>query len=134
MALYKGREGVVTFTPAAGTETAVGQITSYEVSEDIDTTDGTVMGSAFRVNVAMFNNWSGNVAAWWDKADTGQLAVKSGAEGVIAIYPEGRGAGKTKISGECTINGRTRGADKDALVALSFTFQSRGALVEGADV
>lgn len=133
MALYKGKDGVVTFTPGEGSETAVGQLTSYEISEDIDTVDGTVMGSGFRVNVPMFNNWSGNVAAFWDKADAGQLAVPGGAEGVLAIYPEGRGATKAKISGPVTINGRTRGADKDALVALSFTFQSRGALVEGTD-
>lgn len=133
MALYKGKAGVVTFTPDAGTEAAVGQITSYEISEDIDTVDGTVMGSGFRVNVALFNNWSGNVAAFWDPDDTGQLAVTGGAEGVLAIYPEGRGASKAKISGPVTINGRTRGADKDGLVNLSFTFQSRGALAEGTD-
>lgn len=131
MALHKGKNGVVTLGAAPGT--AVGQVQSYEVSEDIDTVDGTSMGDSHRINVALFNNWSGNLAALWDPDDAGQLLGVGGAETTIAIYPEGRGAGKAKISGPVTVNGRTRGADKDGLVQISFTFQGRGALAEGTD-
>ena len=134
MALWKGKDGVVTFTPDEGVETAVGQIQSWEVSEDIDTTDGTSMGDTYRINVPMFNNFSGNVSALWDPGDGGQSALTGGATGDIAIYPQGRGAGMAKISGPVTINNRSRTADKDGLVGVSIQFQSRGAITEGTDV
>lgn len=133
MALYKGKEGVVTFTPDAGSETTIGQVTNYEIGEEIETVDGTVMGSPARINEPLFTAWSGTVSGLWDKADAGQLASIGGATGALHVYPEGRGAGNVKIGGNVTINGRTRNAEVGALIGYSLTFQSRGALVEGED-
>lgn len=134
MAIYKGKDGAVTFTPAAGTETAVGELTAWEIAEDMDEVDGTTLGMNSRRSVTLFNAWSGNVSGFWDWDDTGQTAAAAGLIGTIAIYPEGRGAGNKKLSGPVVINGRTRGADKDGIVALSLTFKSRGDLTEGVDV
>ncbi|MFN3616027.1 MAG: hypothetical protein ACK4WC_15920 [Rubrimonas sp.] len=134
--LYKGKDGAVTFTPATdgAAETLVGQITSWEISEEAETTDGTSMGDGARINEPLFNAWSGSVGGWWDKANAGQLAAIQGAVGLLAIYPEGRGAGKAKLSGQAVINSRSRNADVGSLVSFQLQFQSRGALAEGADV
>ncbi len=127
MATHTGKEGVVKIDA-----NTVAEVRSFDVTEDIDTVDDTVMGDTAKTHIALYTGWSGSCSVLWDDTDTtGQGAMTVGASVTIAFQPEGDTTGDAKISGTATVTSRKIGATHDGVTEMSLDLLGNGALVTG---
>lgn len=124
MANHVGNEGTV----KVGSN-AIGEIKSFEITEEIGTVDDTVMGDTWETHKTIQKNWSGSVSVLWDEADTqGQAACTVGASITLNCYPEGDGAGDSYLTGTASIISRQIQSSHNGLVEMTIQFKGNGAL------
>ena len=127
MANHKGSEGVVHI----GT-TPMAELRGWELSEEGNTIDDSVLADTWDTHQNGSNRWSGQATAFWDETDTnGQEAVNVGTKVGLKMYPEGTGAAGTFFSGTASPTQITRRAARNGMVEVDFNFTGDGALVQG---
>jgi hypothetical protein len=128
MAFFHGKNGAVEW----GTDT-VTQVTDFEISQEVDTTDTTVMGSNFQTHLVNIPSWNGSVTMAWDDGDSAQTAMTIGQQATIYLMPEGAGTGKYQLSGSATITSLSLPVSVGDKVTLTASFQGTGDLTIGTD-
>lgn len=125
MANHHGSEGVVKV--GANTVAEVNGFNfnfSAEYGEDTNLAD-----TAKTYNTTAITAWSGSVSAFWDETDTnGQLALTTGSDIALKLYPEGASTGDTYYYGNVLITEITRTVAKGGITEISFNFLGNGAL------
>ena len=124
MANHVGNEGTVKFAT-----NTVGEIRGFEITEQVDTVDDTVMGDTWKTNKTTHKSWSASMRVLWDETDTlGQAACAVGAEGAFAFYPEGASSGDTYLSGNGIVTSRAITTSHDGIVEMAIQVLGSGAL------
>lgn len=132
MAVYKGREGSVQLGAAASTATAIGEVRSFELTITANTTDASVMGSAWTREEATQNKWSATVEMFWDSGDAQQNALVAGSRVNVHFFPQGKTAGTDVVySGSATVTEVGRKQSHDGLVERTVSLAGYGAITEG---
>lgn len=107
----------------------VANILTWELSENTNVADSTVLGDAAATHNIGTQNWSVTVSGYADKTDTtGQGALVNGASVEVHLRDEGAGAGNIDRNGTATVTGLTTGISNDATVPVSFTLTGNGVL------
>lgn len=124
MANHVGNEGKLKFA-----SNAIGEIRGFEITEEINTVDDTVMGDEWETHKTRHKKFRGSANVLWDETDTqGQAACTVGASGTLGVYPEGDGSGDTFLSGTVTVTSRTITSTHDGLVEMAIEFLGNGPL------
>ena len=124
MTTYFGDDGNVQIGASA-----IGEVRSWSLEESADAVEDTAMdGTGQRTYKAGKTSWSGSITAWWDEDDVGQLAMTSGAEGTVDLFPRGNVSGAEHMTGTIVVTGITSSGEHDGIIERSFTFQGSGAL------
>ncbi len=131
MATHTGSEGTVKLG-TVGSDTAIGEIRSYTITENADTIEDTTMGDTSRTYKVGLKNFSGSVECYFDETDASQDSMVAGAELTLTVYPEGSDSTDDYLSGSVIITSADVTASADGMVEASFSFQGTGALTRGA--
>jgi hypothetical protein len=124
MSNHVGNEGTVKFAA-----NSLAEIRGFEVTEEINTVDDTVMGDSWETHKTTQKRWSGSVNVLWDETDTlGQAACTVGASGTFAMYPEGADSGDTYLTGTGTVESRTITSTHNGIVEMALKVKGNGAL------
>ncbi len=131
MATHTGSEGTVKLG-TVGSDTAIGEIRSYTISETADTIEDSVMGDTSRTYAVGLKTFSGTVDCYFDPDDAKQDELLAAAELTLTVYPEGSTSGDQYMSGSVIVTSADVSASFDGMVEASFSFQGTGALTRGA--
>ena len=130
MATHTGSEGTVKLG-TVGSDTAIGEIRSYSISETGDTIEDTVMGDSSRTYAVGLKTFSGTVDCYFDPDDAKQDEMVAGASLTLTVYPEGSSSADQYLSGSVIVTSADVSASFDGMVEASFGFQGTGALTRG---
>ena len=130
MSNHKGSEGTVHI----GTDDLGGELKSWSYSESSNTIDDSTLVDDWSTKKGGQKSWTGSTEAFWDEADTAQIAVTIGAEVLLKFYPEGATSGDTYKSGQAIVTSIESSAAIDGMVEYSFSFEGNGALTEATVV
>jgi hypothetical protein len=125
MANHHGSEGLV----KVGANT-VAEVRSFNFSVSAEYAETTTLADLDKkYNVIAIKSWSGTVTAFWDETDTnGQLALVTGANVALKLYPEGATSGDTFYEGNALITEISRSVQTGAITEITFNFIGNGAL------
>lgn len=124
MTTYFGDDGVVQIGASA-----IGEVRNWSIEEVGAAVEDTSMdGTGKQTFKAGKTNWTGQITAWWDEDDVGQLAMTVGAEGTVDLYPRGNVSGAEHMAGSIVVTGVTHSGEHDGIIERSFTFQGSGTL------
>ena len=87
MATHTGSEGTVKLG-TVGSDTAIGEIRSYSISETGDTIEDTAMGDSSRTYAVGLKTFSGTVDCYFDPDDAKQDEMVAGASLTLTVYPD----------------------------------------------
>ena len=131
---YTGENGAVKFVGADSTVAAVASVRTFNVDQELDTIESTVMGSGARSYIPGLRQFSGSMDLYFRDDDAGQRNLLSfvnggGSEGVakIELYPSGEITGQ-KLSGNVIITNFSITANFDGMVEATADFQGSGSL------
>lgn len=130
MATHTGSEGTVKLG-TVGSDTAIGEIRSYTITETGDTIEDTAMGDTSRSYKVGLKTFSGTVECFFDPDDAKQDEMVAGAELTLTVYPEGSASADQYMSGSVIITSADVTASADGMVEASFGFQGTGAITRG---
>ena len=127
MATHHGDEGAV-YTGAY----AVAEVTDFDYTEVIGKAKDTAKGDTAESYKTGRKDGSGTVNCWWDPSDTtGQNTLRAGETVTLNLYPEGRTATYTELTGSVIIDSVTITSPKDESICEA-KFSFTGVLTEGA--
>jgi hypothetical protein len=131
LAKVNAKNGVVEIM-VGGTATPLGEVKSWSIDTQMGTIDVSTISSTFKEFLVGQASWSGSLEVFYDPDDAAQQQLAddaiAGEEIEIHIYPNGKGDGKPKLSGNMLITSWSpAGAVEDA-VGLSLSFQGSAAL------
>ena len=131
---YTGENGAVKFVGADSTVAAVASVRTFNVDQELDTIESTVMGSGARSYIPGLRQFSGSMDLYFRDDDAGQRNLLSfvnggGSEGLakIELYPSGEITGQ-KLSGNVIITNFSITANFDGMVEATADFQGSGSL------
>jgi hypothetical protein len=134
---YTGENGVVKFVGGDSTVATVASVRSFNIDQEVQTIESTVMGSGARSYIPGLRQFSGSMDLYLRDDDAGQRNLMSfanggGSEGVakLELYPSGSGATDTgqKLSGNVIITNFSITSNFDGMVEATADFQGSGAL------
>ena len=124
---YSGNDGKVKVG-----STAVGEVMSFTVNQNMEPIDDTSMGDSWRSHLTGLKTWDGSVEVRWDPDDGGQSALTVGASVTLNLLPEGDAAGDVELSGTASITSISQTQSYDnTTVTRTYTFQGSGQLTSG---
>lgn len=124
MANHLGNEGQI----KVGSNT-VAELRSFEISEDVDLVEDTVIGDTSKTFQAIQKGWEASLEVFWDETDTqGQQALTIGASVTLNCYPEGSSSGDTYKTGTAIVKNISIKGTHNGLVEASIKLQGTGAL------
>lgn len=133
-ATYTGENGVVKFVGGDSTVSAVASVRTFNIDQEVQTIESTVMGSGARSYIPGLRQFSGSMDLYLRDDDAGQRNLLSyanggGSEGVakIELYPSGESTGQ-KLSGNVIITNFSITANFDGMVEATADFQGSGSL------
>jgi hypothetical protein len=128
MANHHGTEGLVKVDAAT-----VAEVLSFTFTQTAEYAEATTLADTDKkYNVVAIKGWAGTLTAFWDETDTsGQVALVTGANIALKLYPEGASSGDTFYSGNALITEVVRTINRGAITEISFNFQGNGALTAG---
>lgn len=126
MAKFHGKDGLV-----HADDVNIANITQWDLSEDTEVADGTVMGDDWKTHLAGHKSWNGSATVRLDKSDAGQTSLANGASVVLKLYSEGNASGQKYYTGPATVTSVSRPQSMSDVAEASFTFTGNGALTEG---
>ena len=131
---YTGENGVVKFVGADSTVAAVASVRTFNIDQELQTIESTVMGSGARSYIPGLRQFSGSMDLYLRDDDAGQRNLLSfanggGSEGVgkIELFPSGEVTGQ-KLTGNVIITNFSITANFDGMVEATADFQGSGAL------
>jgi len=131
---YTGENGVVKFVGADSTVAAVASVRTFNVDQELDTIESTVMGAGARSYIPGLKQFSGSMDLYLRDDDAGQRNLLSfanggGSEGVgkIELFPSGETTGQ-KLSGNVIITNFSITSNFDGMVEATADFQGSGNL------
>lgn len=125
MACYNGKNGALSVDG-----TNVAQLTSWSISESVDTTECTYMGANWKEFHAGIPSWEGSAEAIFaDDATTGYVnGVAIGTTVALIAYPaEGVGV---SFTGNAVVTSVETSSSMDDVVRVSLALQGTGELVK----
>lgn len=125
MAYKTGKHGAVKVG-----EAAVAHVQSWSLDVQAETATGWGMGDEWTESETTVKSWSGNVEAYFDPEDAGQLALGVGSVVTLDLYPHDSDVNATYFSGSAIITGKPITAPKGDFVSVTFNFNGKGALTE----
>ena len=131
MTTYKGNSGVVKV--GAG-PTAVAEVVSFNVTEQVGTVEDTALGDTARTHVSDdLVDWSGSITCHHFPTDSnGQAALTVGTSIAVELYPIGTTTGREKLSGTAIVTNRQVGdVANAAIVPITIQLKGTGALTHG---
>jgi len=131
---YTGENGAVKFVGADSTVAAVASVRTFNIDQEVQTIESTVMGSGARSYIPGLRQFSGSMDLYFRDDDAGQRNLLSfanggGSEGLakIELYPSGEITGQ-KLSGNVIITNFSITANFDGMVEATADFQGSGSL------
>lgn len=131
---YTGENGVVKFVGADSTVAAVASVRTFNVDQELQTIESTVMGAGARSYIPGLKQFSGSMDLYLRDDDAGQRNLLSfanggGSEGVgkIELFPSGETTGQ-KLSGNVIITNFSITSNFDGMVEATADFQGSGNL------
>ena len=128
MARTNGTSGVIKAAATGGTPAAVGEIKSFTLDETNETQDVTCLGDSARRRDTGLDDWTLQLEAHYDPADTAQAGLTKGAKVDIEIYPQGAAAGAVMRSGTGIISSASSANEVEGKVSYSVTIEADGPL------
>ena len=123
MACFNGKSGAL----AVGTEN-IAQLTSWTITENVDTVECTYMGANWKEYMAGIREWEGSLEAVYDGSNQGLAsALATGSTVAIIAYPES-GDSDHQWSGNAIITSIEHTAELEDVVRISASFTGTGAL------
>ena len=123
MACYNGKNGAL----AIGSVN-IAQLTSWTISESVDTVECTYMGQDWKNYHAGIREWEGSFEAIYDGNDQGQDAeLATGASITINAYPD-KDDVNHKFNGTAIITSIEHSAELEDVVRVTGSFTGTGAL------
>lgn len=120
---YNGKNGALSVDG-----TNVAQLTSWTITENVDTVECTHMGANWKDYVAGIREWEGSFEAVYDGADQGLTsALATGSTVAIIAYPES-GDTDHSFGGSAIITSIEHTAEMDDVVRVTGSFTGTGAL------
>jgi predicted secreted protein len=131
---YTGENGAVKFVGADSTVAAVASVRTFNIDQEVQTIESTVMGAGARSYIPGLRQFSGSMDLYFRDDDAGQRNLLSfanggGSEGLakIELYPSGEITGQ-KLSGNVIITNFSITANFDGMVEATADFQGSGSL------
>ena len=131
---YTGENGVVKFVGADSTVAAVASVRTFNIDQELQTIESTVMGAGARSYIPGLRQFSGSMDLYLRDDDAGQRNLLSfanggGSEGVgkIELFPSGEVTGQ-KLTGNVIITNFSITANFDGMVEATADFQGSGNL------
>lgn len=131
---YTGENGAVKFVGADSTVAAVASVRTFNIDQEVQTIESTVMGAGARSYIPGLRQFSGSMDLYFRDDDAGQRNLLSfanggGSEGLakIELYPSGEITGQ-KLSGNVIITNFSITANFDGMVEATADFQGSGNL------
>jgi predicted secreted protein len=131
---YTGENGAVKFVGADSTVAAVASVRTFNIDQEVQTIESTVMGAGARSYIPGLRQFSGSMDLYFRDDDAGQrnllsFANSGGSEGLakIELYPSGEITGQ-KLSGNVIITNFSITANFDGMVEATADFQGSGSL------
>jgi hypothetical protein len=139
---YTGQSGVIKMDTAAGTATALAEVTAFSIDHTVNTIESSAMGDQYRQYRTSINEWSGSADIYLSSDEisnfgdsvlvgNGAGAGSNGATITLEAYPGGDTAGFPKLSGEVIVTGFSVSSEMEGMVTASISFQGTGALTLG---
>ena len=126
MSATAGKNGVVKIGSSV-----VGELKSWSIEETAKTADTTAMGVDWESHLPTQNSWTGQIDAFWDAEDAGQVALEVGASVVLSFQPEGNSSGDVTRTGTATVTSISSQASHDGVVEASFSVTGNNQLASG---
>lgn len=133
MATVTGTSGVVKIALSGGSVAQVGEVRSFTFDETSDTIESTVMGNTSRNYKGGLKDATLSLECFWDRSDTQQLALDSGAVIDFEVNPSGTGTGEKKYTGSGVVTSKSLNNTIDGLVEATFAVQVSNGVTEGAN-
>lgn len=131
---YTGENGAVKFVGSDSTVAAVASVRTFNIDQEVQTIESTVMGSGARSYIPGLRQFSGSMDLYLRDDDAGQRNLLSfanggGSEGLakIELYPSGETTGQ-KLAGNVIITNFSITANFDGMVEATADFQGSGSL------
>ena len=134
---YTGENGVVKFVGGDSTVATVASVRTFNIDQEVQTIESTVMGSGARSYIPGLRQFSGSMDLYLRDDDAGQRNLLSfanggGSEGLakLELYPSGDTAPLVgqKLSGNVIITNFSITANFDGMVEATADFQGSGSL------
>ena len=125
MACYTGKDGALSL---GGSN--IGQLTSWTVTENVDTIECTHMGQSWKTYKTGIAEWEGSFEAVYD-GDRQDLSAElaTGTQYALVAYPESADTDHN-LSGNVILTSLEWTAELDDVIRLSATFTGTGALTK----
>jgi len=123
MAYYKGTDGVI----KSGT-TAIAQIDSFEITQEIETAEATSIGDNSKKFVPTLKAFNGSLVVSADSDDAGQATLTNGAEVTLLAQLEGSATGRQQLSGNVIVNNISTNIEPSGIIKSTMSFIGNGDL------
>ena len=128
MATYKGQDGVFqAIDPVGGTLASVSNLRSWEISEEVDAIESTVMGNTSKTFTTGIKGWTASCEVLYDLSDAVQADLVVGSTVDIKIWPN-TVAQAESFAGSAVVTSSSQSGAIGDLVASSISLQGTGAL------
>jgi hypothetical protein len=123
MATVLGKQGYLRIS----TITVV-ELRRYALNHTSDTTEDTVIGDNYKTRKATLLDWRVSGDLYFNRSDTGQLALTVGSTVTVDLYPEGIATASRLYTGLAIVTSFDPSAAHDGMVEVPFTAEGTGTL------
>jgi len=127
MATYRGQDGVFQAITTGGSLASVTSLKSWEISEDIDAIETTVMGNTSKSYSAGIKGWTASCEMLYDLSDAVQADLVVGETVDIKIWPNTVSQAES-FAGTGIVTSTSQSGAIGDIVGSSVTVQGSGAL------
>jgi len=127
MATYRGQDGVFQAITTGGSLASVTSLKSWEISEDIDAIETTVMGNTSKSYSAGIKGWTASCEMLYDLSDAVQADLVVGETVDIKIWPNTVSQAES-FAGTGIVTSTSQSGAIGDIVTSSVSVQGSGAL------
>ena len=128
MACFNGKHGAIKIG-ADGAETNIAQVTSWTITENVDTVECTSMNDTARSYMSSIPGWEGSADVVWDATTAGLTLGDGGGTPInLVAYADNSDQSGTNWEGNIVITSIETSAEMDDVIRASISFTGTGAL------